>query len=153
MPILRAISPEEAQQKGIFTAHSLMDTGERRYRLSCNDGSSYIRTVAGDTGAWQSSHYHKWMQEHYIVQSGWVVFAELATDQTALFTRVEAGGAFAFKPGVSHNLYMSPNSIVHTVKFGEAEGIDWFAAPDLDALTVSRTEEELLELVSGGEVV
>jgi hypothetical protein len=146
--MLRDISPEEAQTNGIFTYHSLMDNGERRYRLSCEDGSSYSRTVAGDAGAWQSSHYHEWVVEYYMVQSGWVVYAALAADQTASFTRVEAGGSFEVKPGVQHNLYLSANSIVHTVKFGEAEGIDWFAAPDLDVLTVSRTEQELQELLS-----
>lgn len=149
MPMLRDITTEEAQVDGIFTYHSLMDNGERRYRLSCDDGSAYSRTVAGDAGAWQSSHYHKWVREYYIVQSGWVVYAELMADQTASFKRVGAGGSFAVEPGVQHNLYLSANSIVHTVKFGEAEGIDWFAAPDLDRRTVSRTEEELLLSVDG----
>ena len=71
------ISEDDAASQGIRTNHERMSNDELRFRLTAADGSGYIRTVASNTGAWQSSHFHKALLETYIVQSGWAALVEL----------------------------------------------------------------------------
>src|ERR1700726_80882 len=78
------ISTDLASELGISTSHSRMDNGELRYRLVAKDGSSYIRTEASAGGGWQNSHYHKILQETYIVEDKWLAFAEPAGDDLRL---------------------------------------------------------------------
>ena len=52
------IRPDEARAKGISTEHNEMPSGERRFRLTHDDGTAYIRTEATDRGGWQDSHCH-----------------------------------------------------------------------------------------------
>ena len=74
------ISAEEARSLGIEAVHQEMENGERRFRLVSSDGSSYIRTEASKEGGWQNSHFHEQLTEIYIVQSGWLVYAELSSE-------------------------------------------------------------------------
>src|SRR5690242_10293711 len=73
---MRQLSDKDAESLGIVTRHEQMDNGEYRFRLLASDGSAYSRTVAGDRGAWQNSHSHNTARETYIVQSGWMAFAQ-----------------------------------------------------------------------------
>jgi oxalate decarboxylase/phosphoglucose isomerase-like protein (cupin superfamily) len=143
---MHRISDEDAHKQGIETRHDLMDNGERKFRLICSaDGSSYCRTVASEKGAWQNSHYHKSASEIYVVQSGWMVYAEQKTDEIKLCLLWE-GETVSFEPFVQHNIYLSSDSVIHTIKYGKAEGNDWFASPELDSLTQHLTPETLLPL-------
>jgi len=126
------VIPDHAlAQYGIQTYHTLMDNGERRFRLGGADGSVYIRTEATDNSGWQNSHYHTCLSELCLVQSGWVVYAELIDGQVVL-NRYIAGQHFIIHPMVAHNSYMAPDSILHTIKFGDCSDPDWIAAPELD---------------------
>jgi hypothetical protein len=127
---MRSISIEEARSFGIDTKYDLMDNGERKFRLNCSlDGSSYCRTVASDSGAWQNSHYHKAVSEFYVVQSGWIVYAEKKEGNFSM-RLLRQGECITFNP-----LYLSPNSVIHTIKYGRALENDWFPSPELDELT------------------
>ncbi|MCR8632763.1 hypothetical protein [Paenibacillus radicis (ex Xue et al. 2023)] len=129
------ISIEEARSFGIETKYDLMPNGERRFRLNCStDGNSYCRTVASENGAWQNSHYHKSVSEFYIVQSGWIVYAEKREGELK-FRLLREGENVSFEPLVHHNIYLSSNSVIHTIKYGQALDNDWFASPELDNLT------------------
>lgn len=108
---------------GVSTLHHRMDNGELRFRLKKADGTAYIRTEAGETGAWQESHFHNSVRETYIVQSGWVAYAEDRGGRPAM--RVySAGELFTTRPGVIHNVYMAAKSVIHTVKHGTGTGDD-----------------------------
>ncbi|WNS45327.1 hypothetical protein [Paenibacillus sp. MMS20-IR301] len=143
---MRTITDEEARRAGIETRHDLMDSGERRFRLNCAaDGSSYCRTVASAEGAWQNSHYHNSVSELYVVQSGWMVYAELQQEELKLHLLAE-GGSVTVKPLVPHNIYLSADSVIHTIKYGKAQDNDWHASPELDVLTRHLPPEQLLPL-------
>ncbi|MZQ83036.1 hypothetical protein GQF01_13060 [Paenibacillus sp. 5J-6] len=133
---MQRISEEEARSLfGIENKYDLMNNGERRFRLNCSaDGSSYCRTVAAENGAWQNSHYHKTVSELYVVQSGWIVYAE-KIDTKLQICLLREGESVTIKPLVHHNIFLSSNSVIHTIKFGSALENDWFPSSELDRIT------------------
>ena len=145
-----ALTVEEVAQAGMTTNHEQMDNGERRYRLVGPDGSAYIRTVAGASGAWQNSHYHTGVREFIAVQEGWIVFVQ-AGEQGGLHVRLLQAGEFVVsEPHVGHNIYMSIGAVTHCVKFGNTLAeknsgqVDWHADPELDRRCKHLTERELM---------
>ena len=138
------VSTNLASDLGISTNHSRMDNGELRYRLVAKDGSSYIRTEASADGGWQNSHYHKSLHETYIVQDKWLAFAELDGHDVRLWI-MRPGDIYTTSVGVSHNVYLPPHAVLHTVKHGgTGEGSDWFGDVALDSLTKPLSEAEIL---------
>lgn len=132
---MKKISEEEALLFGIDTKYDLMDNGERKFRLNClTDGSSYCRTVASKDGAWQNSHYHEFVSEIYVIQSGWIVYVQKDENELKMCLLRE-GESVTFLPYVHHNIYLSAESVIHTIKYGTARGTDWIASPELDMLT------------------
>ncbi|WP_112180455.1 cupin domain-containing protein [Paraliobacillus zengyii] len=143
----RKISVEEAQLSGIDVNFELMNNREKRYRLVGSDGSSYCRTVGSEIGAWQNSHYHEEVTEFYVVQSGWIVYAEICLNEEINLRFLREGESATVKPFVHHNIFMSSNSITHTIKYGGGgPKIDWFPSSDLDDFTKKLSENELLEI-------
>jgi len=117
------ISCEDAEREhGITCEHERFPSGELRFRLkSKRDETAYIRTEAPPGGAWQQSHYHNKVKETFIVQAGWIGYAELH-DGAPRFYLYRAGEMFTTPPEVIHNVYMSDHAVIHTVKHGEAIG-------------------------------
>lgn len=143
----KRLSDDEARALGVETLHQLMDNGERRFRLISSDGTSYIRTEASGEGGWQNSHFHKELTEFYVVQSGWLVYAELSAEGKLSLRRMKQGEAILVIPFTSHNLYMSPYTVTHVVKYGvNVTQTDWFPSSDLDKRTKHLPESELLKL-------
>lgn len=140
---MKDIQNFELAQYGIRTNHNIMDNGERRFRLAGADGSCYIRTEAADDSGWQNSHWHTRLSEICIVQEGWVVYAELI-DGKVVANKYTAGETYLIRPMIPHNSWMAPNSILHTVKFGDCSDPDWIASPELDALVKGIDPESLL---------
>lgn len=120
-----------------------MPNGEQRYRLIGSIGGSYIRTIA-NTAAWQNSHFHNKLTEMYIVQTGWVIFAQYVNDTEITLTKHGAGEHFLSNPSVPHNVYMSEGTITHTVKYGKAEISDWNEFKKLDELLAEIDPEKYL---------
>ncbi|MDF2921651.1 MAG: hypothetical protein K0R57_565 [Paenibacillaceae bacterium] len=99
-------------------------------------------------GEWQNSHYHKCLTEFYIVQVGWIIYTELAKEGTLTLKYVGEGENTIVKPMVHHNIYMSPSTITHVVKYGvSSENIDWFGSPELDKLTKHLKASELVQFL------
>lgn len=143
----KTISNEEAREFGIETLHQLMDNGERRFRLISSDGTSYIRTEAPNEGGWQNSHFHKELTELYVVQSGWLVYAELSSEGELSLKSMKQGDSILVNPFIHHNLYMSPYTVNHVIKFGSnVTQTDWFPSSELDKLTKHIPESELLKV-------
>lgn len=140
------ISFEEAKSLGVETAYHLMDNGEKRFRLINNDGSSYIRTEGSENGSWQNSHYHQTLKELYVVQQGWIAYAELDEQNQFSLRILEKDDSVMVPPLRSHNIYMSSLAVTHVIKFGGNREIkpDWFASPQLDLLTKHISEIDLL---------
>ncbi|MEN0642443.1 GNAT family protein [Alkalicoccobacillus gibsonii] len=137
------LTDDEAKSFGVATNHERMINGEHRFRLNHVDGSSYCRTEATDAG-WQNSHYHKGVTEWYVVQSGWIAYAEQTSSKESHLTILEEGEGITVRPMVPHNIFMSENSVIHTVKATkEKHKNDWFASPELDAYTSQFTSEDL----------
>jgi hypothetical protein len=81
MAAKKSISTRSARDNyGIYTDHELMPNGEARFRLLAQEGG-YIRTIASEAGKWQIAHKHKQLIETYVVESGWMGFADLVDDQ------------------------------------------------------------------------
>ena len=126
------ISIEEAEKYGIKNKHSILDTGEVRFRQIClKDNSAYIRAEGGKMGYWQRSHYHKYAREIYIIQKGAVIVAEDVKNKVKI-KKYKEGDVFIIEPNVAHNIYMYPNTVSHTVKFGKSDEYDWVRSEDLD---------------------
>jgi len=133
----------------IKAASDEMSNGEIRFRMECEeDGSSYIRTVAGAAGGWQQSHFHKQSSETYIAQSGWICVACLMECEPIYFL-IKPGELKTIHPNVIHNIYMPPNAVMHTIKHGDTVVSDRFTSADssqLDAFTQSITEMEIFKI-------
>ncbi len=125
---------EAAELHGISGQHQQMDNGELRFRLMSSDGSGYIRTEAGVTGAWQHAHWHRSAQETYIVQRGWMVLVQLQ-EGGQNWERLDVNDVITTKPLVAHNVYLPAHAVLHTVKHGSTEAEEWHASPELDELT------------------
>lgn len=123
--------------------YEAMPSGELRYRLIGSPGGSYIRTIA-TSSAWENSHFHKLLMEMYIVQQGWVIFAQYVSDTEITLTKYSAGEHFAATPLLPHNIYMSEGAITHTVKYGEADNSDWNEFKRLDELLAEIDPEKYL---------
>ena len=117
----REIPSEEAKEiYHITSPHGEMDNGEFRFRLyDIGINTSYILTKANENSGWQESHFHQGQMETYIVQAGWMVLAEFVDEKVILKTYSE-GQSFTTSPFVIHNVFLAPNSVIHTVKHGVA---------------------------------
>jgi len=120
---IQQISIEEAEEKhGIICEHSQMDNQELRFRLKkVDEETCYIRTESPPDGAWQRSHYHTNVLETYIVQKGWICYAE-KNNENSILKIYKEGQLFTTKPNIIHNIYLPKNSVIHTVKHGNAIG-------------------------------
>ncbi len=157
------ISCEEAESKfSVVARHGIMPTnGEQRFRLAHTaSDTAYIRTVTSPNDfGWQNSHYHKSLQETYIVQSGWIGYSELDGKKPNVIL-YEAGAVFTTKPYVIHNIFMPRSCVIHTVKHGTStrepkRNSDWWDdLPDVRALNEflrSSLESEEKVRISGKE--
>ena len=137
------ISIQEAIKHGIENKHSIMDTGEKRFRQVClKDNTSYIRTEGGEEGYWQNSHYHSSIRELYRVQKGKILFVEYKNDEL-IVNKMKENDICKTEPNVPHNVYMYPNTVIHTVKYGTIKDADWIPFEQLDDILKDKTIEEL----------
>jgi hypothetical protein len=125
-----------------------MDNGEYRFRLMREGqdmGYGYILTeMPLDKWGWQNSHHHQGVMETFIVQSGWIAYAELRGGIGLLIKICKPGEMFTSMPGIPHNVYMPAGAVIHTVKHGDCSiKKDWFANPELDELVNHLTEENI----------
>ena len=127
---MQKLTDKQAINFGIQPVHHQMDNGELRFRLTRDTGSSYILTLGSEQSGWQSSHVHLQKREFYIVEQGWIVIALWQAEQLT-FRRLGPDDSFLLPPGLPHNVYLSKDTVLHTVKYGAADA-DWKAAPELD---------------------
>ncbi len=129
---MKEITIEEARKYGIQSQHSIMENGEKRFRLMCErDKTGYIRGEGGKKGYWQNSHYHKTIRELYIVQKGKILFAQYKNNKLEI-NEVNENEMCKAEPNIPHNVYMYPNTVTHTIKYGEIEEADWIPFEKLD---------------------
>lgn len=141
------IEENELKNFGIHTKHEEMDNGELRFRLTANDGSGYIRTVAGRNGAWQNSHSHKFIRETYIVQSGWMALAQLINNNLEIKI-YRPGDVLTIKIDVIHNVYLPKDAVTHTVKHGKTKDTDWLPNKEFDNKTKLLCEKDILKMAN-----
>ena len=132
---MKEIGNDEIKNYGISVKHHIMHNGELRFRLIGSDGSAYVRTESSANSGWQNSHYHKTIKELYLIQMGWILFAELLNDKLVIKKYLPDEYCFS-QPGVPHNVYMAPNTILHTIKFGDCEKTDWEKSERLDGVSI-----------------
>ncbi len=140
---------------GFVAEVRIMPNGERRYTLKASDGSGYICTVAGATGAWQNAHFHKGVVETYIVQQGWMGFVEITSPKTARIRVLQVGQSICSQTEKGHNVYLPAGAVVHTVKFGQEvknpeKDADWYAAPEAFDVWSKMLDEDVLARSDGG---
>lgn len=139
---MKKISIRKARKYGLKMNSSLMENGEKRFRLICTkDKTAYGRTEGGKKGYWQNSHYHKNMSELYVVQNGKILFAKYRDNQLEII-EVDQNGICTAEPNVPHNVYMYPDTVIHTIKYGETEDYDWIPFEKLDNILSEKTIEE-----------
>ena len=129
---MKQLSDNDASQYGIYTVHHEMDNGEKRFRLVSKHGSSYILTQSNTNNGWQKSHVHYHKNEYYVIERGFVLLA-LLVDGKIKIDKFCENESFSISAGIAHNILMSDNAILHTVKFGTKED-DWNSCAELDAL-------------------
>jgi hypothetical protein len=142
------LSAVECKELGIDFLCSRMDNEELRFRIIDEKGWGYILTKMPETVCgWQNSHYHKGISETYIVQKGWIGFAELLPNGEITMKVYRKNDQFSTLPGHAHNVYMAAGAITHTVKHGNCSLVnDWFESPELDTKTKSLSEDEIFLL-------
>lgn len=129
---MKQLSDIEAKKYGLRTVHHEMANGELRFRLVSDSGSSYIMTKSTGANGWQKSHFHEKKQEFYMVEKGIVLIALLRDGKVEMKKLCENDG-FSVPVGVPHNVLMSENAVLHTVKFGTKDE-DWNGCEELDRL-------------------
>lgn len=124
-----------------------MDNGEKRFRQICSkDKTAYIRAEGGTKGYWQNSHFHNSISEVYIVQKGSILLAQYINSNVNI-KKIEENEIFNVKPNVPHNVYMYPNTVLHTVKYGEVKEYDWQEFKKLDDILKEKTVEEIEKII------
>jgi hypothetical protein len=138
------ITPDDAASiHGIRTKHEQMPSGEFRFRLTSSDGNDYIRTAACSTGAWQKAHYHRSLQETYIVESGWMALAKEVNGKLICHIHWPSD-VTTIKPTVIHNIYLPASAVIHTIKHGANAPGDWHESPSFTDQTTCLSERDLL---------
>lgn len=135
---MKQLSEKEAREYGVYPVHHEMENGELRFRLVSDDGSSYILTKSTGKNGWQKSHVHYCKSEFYIVEKG-AVFIALMKDGRVTIKTLCANDSLAVPVGVPHNVSMSEDAVLHTVKFGTKDE-DWNACEELDELLANGYE-------------
>ncbi len=130
--MMKQLSEQDAEKHGLRTVHHEMDNGELRFRLVSDSGSSYIMTKSIGTNGWQKSHFHEKKHEFYMVEKGIVLIA-LLRDGKVEMKKLCENDCFSVPVGVPHNVLMSENAVLHTVKFGTKDE-DWNGCEELDRL-------------------
>lgn len=140
---MKDMSMEDAGKFGIANKHSIMDNGEKRFRQIClKDKTAYIRAEGGKLAYWQKSHYHKYINEIYIVQKGQILVAQYI-DNKIKINKYKECGVFTIEPNIPHNIYMYPNAVLHTVKYGDVKEYDWEPFELLDEKLQEKSITEL----------
>jgi hypothetical protein len=137
-----------SSEYGITCIHRKMPNGELRFKLDSGDGTAYIRTVSVAGSGWQKSHYHRRVQETYIVQEGWMALASL-NDEKLIIELYTKSQIVTTQQMVPHNVYLPDKAVIHTVKHGEAKQKDWEQCPELDKRTEHLTEKDILDAIKG----
>ncbi|HJJ05897.1 MAG TPA: hypothetical protein OIM45_08740 [Clostridiaceae bacterium] len=133
----------DAKKLGIKYEHSIMDNGEKRFRQLClKDNTAYIRAEGKKVGYWQKSHFHQSIKEIYIVQNGSVLVA-LYINNKVKIEKYNEYDVFKIEPKIPHNIYMYPNAVLHTVKYGKVREYDWEPFEKLDEILNSKPIEEI----------
>lgn len=131
----------------------VMDNDEARVTFLNSDDSGYAYTMS-PAGGWQNAHYHKGLLETYIVQTGSIAFAYInPVDGEYKLATYSAGETVTTETNVSHNIFMFPGAILHTVKHGiavanqaKADQADWYEAPaEFDAWTKALTADQITQ--------
>lgn len=130
---MEQIKYNDLNKYGISINCNIMDNKEKRFRLTSNDGSSYIRTESSIDSGWQNSHYHTTIKELCLVQKGEIIYVKYFNNKLIINKYLE-GEFFISEPMVPHNVYMFPNTITHTIKFGDCSNNDWIEYKKLDKL-------------------
>ena len=133
---MKTIEDNELEKYGVSINCNIMDNDEKRFRLIGKDGSSYIRTETSENGGWQNSHYHTAIKELYLVQKGSIILIELINDKISI-KKYSEGEYCISEPMIPHNIYMFPNTITHTIKFGDCTYKDWHEDNKLDNIIES----------------
>lgn len=144
---MKQLSDKEAKKYGIHTVHHEMDNGELRFRLVSDHGSSYIMTKSTEHNGWQKSHVHYQKQEFYLVEKG-VVFIALLIDYEVQIKKLCENDSMLIPLGVPHNVRMSDNALLHTIKCGTTDE-DWNGCEELDRL-LSDIKSEFITGNEGG---
>lgn len=140
---MKQLSDKDANRYGIHTIHHEMENGEMRFRLVSETGSSYILTKSTINNGWQNSHVHYRKREFYIVEKGFAFIALLVGGKLKIEKLCE-DDSLSIPVGIAHNVLMSDNAILHTVKFG-TEDDDWNSCTELDELLSDFDVDYLLE--------
>jgi len=141
--MMNDITIGKAEEAGIINKHSIMENGEKRFRQLCTkDNTAYIRTEGVDVGYWQKSHYHSSSNEVYIVQKGKMIFVQYINDKLEAKVLLE-NDICKTKHNIPHNIYMYPNTVLHTVKYGNIKESDWIPFEKLDDILKNKTINEL----------
>lgn len=140
---MKQLSDKDADSYGIRTIHHEMENGEMRFRLVSENGSSYILTKSSVHNGWQNSHVHYQKREFYIVEKGFAFIALLVGNEVKI-EKLRENDSLSIPVGVAHNVLMSDNAILHTVKFGTQDE-DWNGCPELDELLSDFEADDFLE--------
>lgn len=128
---MKKITEIEANDLGIKTIHHEMDNHEKRFRLVTNT-SSYILTLSSNEMKWQNSHVHYEKKEFYLIEKGWAIIA-LWDKKELTIKKLYKDDSIFIPIGVAHNLLLSSDAILHTIKYG-SEKEDWNPCIELDEM-------------------
>lgn len=137
---------KEVRSYGVDANHGKMLNGELRFRFSFRDGTGFIRTHAGKKGGWQKSHQHLRVTETHVIQRGRGILVELKRGALH-YKLVGPGEVITAKSKIPHTMYLAPNTVILSVKYGtKTNAVDWVACPDLDQLIKGISPRQAFQL-------
>lgn len=137
---------------GVEITIKKMPNGEMRYRItekSIGLVTSITSTLQGG-GGWQNSHRHSpGVLEQYCIQQGWVLLAEKIPGENVpgdvVYRLHSAHASFEITSQFAHNLYVAPNTLFQTTKFGNIANVkDFDPVPELDAFLAAQDISKIL---------
>ena len=130
----------------LFSVEKMPNT-ELRYRFKIDDNTIYSVTKSGENFEWQNSHYHKFCNEVYVVQSGKIIMVT-KKDKCVIKKVAKTGDVIAVGQNEPHNLFLSKDAQICVLKYGNIKSDDWYSDKSLDEFCKSIDVEKIFEKYS-----
>lgn len=141
------IDEMELNKNNVLFSVEKMPNTELRYRFKIDDNTIYSVTKSGENYEWQNSHFHKFCNEVYVVQSGKIIM--VTKKGKCIYKKVaKTGDVISVGPNEAHNVFLSKDTQICVLKYGNIKSNDWYSDASLDEFCKKIDVDKIFEKYS-----